>query len=43
MKNNLTPELYLSKEDAIIDNFNRCLEYDIIEDILWNKYIKNII
>jgi len=41
--NNLTPELYLSKEDAIIDNFNRCLEYDVIEDILWNKYIKNII
>jgi hypothetical protein len=39
----LTPELYLSKEDAIIDNFERSLKYNIIEDIMWEKHIKNII
>jgi hypothetical protein len=39
----LTIELYLSKEDAIIDNFERCLQYDVIEDIIFEKYIKNIL
>jgi hypothetical protein len=40
--NLLTPELYLSKEEAIIDNFNRTLKYNIIEDILWERYIKKM-
>lgn len=35
----LTPELYLSKEDAIIDNFKRALQYNVIEDLMWDKYI----
>lgn len=39
----LSPELYLAKEDAIIDNFERCLKYNVIEDIMWKKYIKEII
>jgi len=39
----LTEELYLSKEDAIIDNFQRCLKYNVIEDIMWEKYISNIL
>jgi hypothetical protein len=39
----LSSELYLSKQDAIIDNFERCLKYNVIEDIMWQKYIKEII
>lgn len=38
----LTPELYLSKQDAIIDNFNRSLEYNVIEDIMWNEFISKL-
>jgi len=40
--NTLTTELYLSKEDAIIDNFQRSLQYDVIEDMMWNTYINKI-
>ena len=36
----LTPELYLSKEDAIIDNFERAIKYDVIEDLIWEKFFK---
>jgi hypothetical protein len=39
----LTPELYLSKENAIIDNYNRVLNYNVVEDLMWNQYIKNLI
>lgn len=39
----LTPELYFSMEDAIIDNFNRALEYDNIEDLIWRRYINKVI
>lgn len=39
----LSSELYLSKEDAIIDNFERCLKYDVIEDIMFEKYVINIL
>lgn len=38
----LNSELYLSKEDAIIDNFERALKYNIIEDIMWDKFINKI-
>jgi len=31
---------YLKRLDAIKDNFNKCLEYDIIEDIIFEKWIK---
>ena len=37
----LSPELYLSKEDAIIDNFNRTLKYNVVEDLIWEKFLKN--
>jgi len=35
----LTPELYYSKMDAIKDNFNRTLKYNIIEDDIYKNYI----
>lgn len=38
---NLTSDLYLSKEDAIIDNYERAMKYDIIEDLIWEKFFKN--
>lgn len=38
--NQLSPELYYSKKEAIKDNFERALKYDIIEDFIYKKYIK---
>ena len=38
--NQLSPELYYSKIDAIKDNFNRALQYNVIEDIIWDKFLK---
>lgn len=38
----LTKELYDSKRNAMLDNFNRALKYNIIEDLLYEKYIKNL-
>jgi hypothetical protein len=35
----LSADLYISKQDAIIDNFERALKYNIIEDIIWEKYL----
>ena len=34
----LTPELYYSKMDAIKDNFQRGLPYEMIEDYIWETY-----
>ena len=39
----LSIDLYESMCGAIEDNFQIALQYDIIEDILYNKYIKDII
>jgi hypothetical protein len=36
----LSPELYLSKENAILDNLNRVLKYNTIEDWIWERFIK---
>ena len=36
----LNEELYISKTDAIYDNFERTLKYNVIEDIIWEKYLK---
>jgi hypothetical protein len=36
----LTEELYFSKMEAIKDNFNRVLEYNVIEDLIYEKWIK---
>jgi hypothetical protein len=37
----LSPELYASKRSAIEDNFKRSLQYNVIEDILWEKFLKD--
>lgn len=39
----LTPELYYSKLDAVKDNLNRVLEFNSIEDWIYNKYLKEVI
>lgn len=38
----LTSELYLSKEDAIIENFNIALKYGCSEDIMWEQYLNKL-
>lgn len=37
----LTPEYYYSKMDAIKENFETVLKYEIPEDIIYEKYLKN--
>ena len=37
----LSPELYLSKKEAIEDNFQRSLEYDVLEDWIYGRYFCN--
>jgi len=37
--NDLNEELYFSKLDAIKDNFERVLEYDVLEDWFYKKYL----
>jgi hypothetical protein len=34
----LTADLYYSKIDAVKDNFERVLEYDVLEDWIYNRY-----
>lgn len=36
----LTPELYHSKMEVIKDNYNRALQYNIIEDNIYTEWIK---
>lgn len=36
----LNEEEYNNRKDAIEDNFNRVLQYDVIEDIIYEKYLK---
>lgn len=36
----LSKEDYQKRMPAIIDNFNKCLNYNIIEDIIYEKWIK---
>lgn len=38
----INKELYLSKLPAIKDNFDRALKYDVIEDIIFEKWIKSL-
>ena len=35
----LTEDLYLSKKDAILENFNKVLELNVLEDWIYNKYL----
>ncbi len=37
---NLTPEYYYNRMDAIKDNFERCLKYKSIEDYIYSNYLK---
>lgn len=39
----LTPELYRAKFDAVLDNLERVKAYNNIEDVLWEKYLKQLI
>jgi len=39
--NDLTPELYYSKIEAIKDNFERVKEYDFVENYMYRKYLIN--
>jgi len=36
----LTTDLYVSKKDAIKDNFERAIKFEIIEDIIYERYLK---
>jgi hypothetical protein len=36
----LTSDLYLSKKDAIVENYNRSLEMEILEDYIWCNYFQ---
>ena len=38
--NSLTKELYCSKIEAVKDNFNRVLQYDVLEDWIYKRYLK---
>lgn len=35
----LTPQLYYSKLEAVIDNFNRALDYEVLEDWIYTNYL----
>lgn len=41
--NYLSEDLYRSKKSAILDNLNRVMKYDVIEDIMWEMYISKIL
>lgn len=36
----LSKELYNDCKDAVEDNLNRCLEFECIEDYIWEKYLE---
>jgi hypothetical protein len=37
----LSIDLYQSMLPAIEDNFHRALKYEMMEDLIWEKYLKN--
>jgi hypothetical protein len=37
----LTPDLFFSKKEAVIDNFERVLGFDVLENWMYNQYLKN--
>ena len=37
--NNLTKQLYYDKIEAVKDNFNRVLQYDVLEDWIYKEYL----
>ena len=41
--NSISPELYWSKIDAVMDNYNRAINFPIAEDWIYETYIKNYI
>lgn len=38
----ISGDIYYSKMDAIVDNFERCKKYEIGEDYIWEKYLKQV-
>jgi hypothetical protein len=40
--NDLTPELYYNKIDAINDNYNRVINMPVAEDYIFENYIKEV-
>jgi|TARA_R110002020_G_scaffold333507_2_gene548913 hypothetical protein len=39
--NDLSEELYISKKEAIQDNYQRALEYDVLEDWIYGRYFSD--
>ena len=39
MINNLTPDFYYERMDAIKENFERCKQYKSIEDYIYLNYL----
>lgn len=39
----LNEDLYFSKIEAVKDNFQRVLEYNTVEDWIYNKYLKEVV
>ena len=35
----LTPEIYYSKQTAILDNYNRVLKFNVLENWMYNQYL----
>jgi hypothetical protein len=38
----VSEDIYYGKMDAILDNFERCKQYEIGEDYVWEKYLKQV-
>jgi len=38
----VSEDIYNGKMDAIVDNFERCKQYEIAEDYVWKKYLKQV-
>lgn len=38
----LSADLYNSMMPAILDNFERAMKYELIEDIIWERYLKSL-
>jgi hypothetical protein len=41
--NDLTPELYYSKIDAVKENFEKVLSLNVLENYMYDKYIINYV
>ena len=37
----ISTDLYISKLDAVKDNYERALKMEVLEDYIWENYLKN--